>query len=369
MDVDKIRRNILKKLRVLVLCGGKSAEHSVSLVSARTVLANIDPKRYDTKLVYIDSRGRWLDARKSLLADHVGASEKALVAGAKAMTAVQRLSFEGASPDVVFPVLHGPLGEDGTVQGMLELAGLPYVGCGVLGSALGMDKEVSKRLCIHAGLPILPYAVVRHADHAQSLARRLGMPIFVKPARLGSSVGISKVTKPAELMPAVREAFRYDDKIVMEKGVDAPREIECAVLGDPWAKPGDPLELKASICGEIEANAEFYTYDAKYLDPEGAKLKIPAAIPGKAAKMVRELALQAFRVLDGYGMARADFLLDRKTGAIWFNEVNTIPGFTSISMYPQLWKESGVDTPELVHRLIELALRRHRTRARLKTAP
>jgi len=359
----------LKKLRVLVLCGGKSAEHSVSLVSARTVMANLDRRRFEPKLVYIDSRGRWLAVRKDSLTNHVGASEKALMTGGQALTAVQRLSFAGENPDVVFPVLHGPLGEDGTVQGMLELAGLPYVGCGVLGSALGMDKEVSKRLCIHAGLPILPYAVVRHPEHAPALARRLGRPLFVKPARMGSSVGVSKVTKPAELMPAVREAFRYDDKIVLEKGIPAPREIECAVLGDPWTKPGDPLELKASICGEIEANAEFYTYEAKYLDPEGAQLKVPAEIPEKTSKLVRDLALRAFRVLDGYGMARADFLLDRKTGAIWFNVVNTIPGFTSISMYPRLWKASGVDTPELVHRLIQLALRRRRARGRLKTAP
>lgn len=355
----------MKRLRVLVLCGGQSAEHAVSLVSARTVLSNMDPKRYRPQLVYIDRQGRWRRSRREFLTDHVGASEKALLAGSRPTAPSEVL----AAADAVFPVLHGPLGEDGTMQGLLEVAGVPYVGCGVLGSSVGMDKEVSKRLCLQAGLPTLPYAVVRHAEQAPALARRLGLPIFVKPARLGSSVGISKVTGSAELMPAVREAFRYDDKILLEKGVTAPREIECAVLGDPWAKPGDPLELKASICGEIDANAEFYTYEAKYLDPEGAKLKIPAEIPAKTARTVRELALQAFRVLDGYGMARADFLMDRRNGALWFNEVNTIPGFTSISMYPRLWKESGVDTPRLIGRLIELALRRARTRARLKTAP
>jgi D-alanine-D-alanine ligase len=355
----------LKKLRVLILCGGQSAEHSVSLVSARTVLSNIDPRRYEATLVYIDRQGGWRRSRRELLTDHVGASEKALLAGSRPIAP----SVVLAATDAVFPVLHGPLGEDGAMQGLLEVAGVPYVGCGVLGSSLGMDKEVSKRLCVHAGLPILPYAVVRHPEHAAALARRLGWPIFVKPARMGSSVGVVKVAKMGKLAAAVREAFRYDDKIILEKGVPAPREIECAVLGDPWAKPGDPLELKASVCGEIEANAEFYTYEAKYLDPEGARLKIPAGIPGKTAMMVRGLALKAFRVLDGYGMARADFLMDRRDGAIWFNEVNTIPGFTSISMYPQLWKASGVDTPELIHRLIKLALRRARARARLKTAP
>jgi D-alanine-D-alanine ligase len=179
---------------------------------------------------------------------------------------------------------------------------------------------------------------------------------------------VVKVTKAAELAAALREAFRFDDKVVMERGVPA-REIECAVLGDPWAQPGDPLELKASLCGEIAPNAQFYTYEAKYLDPDGAKLKVPASLSAATARRVRELALQAFRVLDGYGMARADFLMDSRDNAVWFNEVNTIPGFTSISMYPRLWRESGVDTPELIHRLIQLALRRARARRRLKTAP
>lgn len=354
----------MKKINVLVLCGGQSAEHSVSLVSARTVLANLDPKRYKPSLVYIDHKGGWRSSRKELLTARVGASEKALLAGSKPIPPFQAL----ARADAVFPVLHGPLGEDGTMQGLLEVAGLPYVGCGVLGSALGMDKEISKRLCIAAGLPILPYAVVRHPEHAPALCRGLKLPLFVKPARLGSSVGITKVAKTRELMPAVREAFKYDDKVVIEQGVPA-REIECAILGDPWAGPRDPLSLKASICGEILPNAEFYSYAAKYLDPDGAKLKVPADIPARTAARVQTLALQAFRVLDGYGMARADFLMDRRDHAIWFNEVNTIPGFTSISMYPRLWRESGIDTPGLIHRLIQLALRRQRIRDRLNTAP
>ena len=326
---------------------------------------NIDPRRYEAKLVYIDRHGAWRRSRRELLTAQVGANEKAVLAGSTPVAPSEALN----AADVVFPVLHGPLGEDGTMQGLLEVAGVPYVGCGVLGSALGMDKEVSKRLCVHAGLPILPYAVVRHPEHAKGLASRLGLPLFVKPARLGSSVGISKVEKSARLAAAVGEAFRYDDKVVLERGLRAPREIECAVLGDPWAKPNDPLALKASICGEIEANAEFYTYAAKYLDPEGAKLRIPAQLPQRVAAKVQELALKAFRVLDGYGMARADFLMDRRSGQVWFNEVNTIPGFTSISMYPRLWQESGVPTNELIHRLLQLALRRQRARSRLKMAP
>ncbi len=327
-------------------------------------MANLDTQRYKPSLIYIDRKGCWRSSKIQLLTEHVGASEKALLAGSKPIPSSQAL----ASADVVFPVLHGPLGEDGTMQGLLEVAGVPYVGCGVLSSSLAMDKEITKRLCVHAGLPILPYAVVRHPHHAAPLARKLGLPVFVKPARMGSSVGVSKVSHPSQLFAAVREAFRYDDKIVLEKGVPA-REIECAILGDPWAKPGDPLELQASICGEIEPNAEFYSYEAKYIDPDGAKLKVPAPIPAKTAQQVQKLALLAFRALDGYGMSRADFLLDKKTGKTWFNEINTIPGFTSISMYPRLWKASGVDIPELIHRLIQLALRRHRTRSKLKTAP
>ena len=327
-------------------------------------MEHLDTDRYTPSLVYIDHKGCWRCSQSRLLTDHVGANEKALLAGSQPLPPSQAL----ASADLVFPVLHGPWGEDGTMQGLLEVAGVPYVGCGVLGSALAMDKEITKRLCVHAGLPVLPYAVVRHPEHAPALARKLGLPIFVKPARMGSSVGITKVKKMDCLMAAVREAFRYDDKVLLEKGIEA-REIECALLGDPWAKLGAPLELKASLCGEIEPNAEFYSYRAKYLDPDGAQLKVPAPIPRQRARQVRELALLAFRALDGYGMARADFLLDKKTGKIWFNEINTIPGFTAISMYPRLWKASGVDTPELIHRLIELALRRHRARSRLKTAP
>jgi D-alanine-D-alanine ligase len=354
----------LNKLKILVLCGGQSAEHSVSLVSARTVLANLDRRRYEPFLVHIDRQGTWRRVRPELLSDRVAAGEKRLVADSKVVSPSEAL----ARMEAVFPALHGPMGEDGTIQGLLEVAGIPYVGCGVLGSALGMDKEISKHLCVHAGLPILPYAVVRRPEEGRQALKRLGLPIFVKPARLGSSVGISKVERAHDLAPAIREALRFDDKVVLEKGIIA-REIETAVLGDPDAPSDDPLALRASICGEIAPKATFYTYAAKYLDPDGAQLLIPAPIPESTAGTVRELALKAFRTLDGYGMARADFLLDKRTGKIWFNEVNTIPGFTAISMYPQLWRESGLKTPELIDRLVRLALRRRRARVRLQTAP
>ncbi len=265
-------------------------------------------------------------------------------------------------------MVHGSLGEDGCLQGALEVRGMPYVGCGVLGSSVGMDKEITKILAANAGLPQLPYAVVRPGDDASELVRRLGLPLFVKPARLGSSVGVSKVKRASELSLALRAAFRYDDKAVVEKGIGA-REIECAVLGDPWAKPSDPLSLKASIFGEIAPNAEFYTYESKYLDPNGAKLIVPAPIGKPLQRRLSALALSAFRALDGYGMARVDFLIDRRSGRPYFNEMNTLPGFTSGSMYPLLWRDSGLPTKELLDRLIALALRRHRARAGLKTAP
>jgi D-alanine-D-alanine ligase len=354
----------VERLKILVLCGGKSAEHAVSLVSARTVLANLDGRRYAANLVYIGRRGVWWEARSEGLTARVGARSDALLEGSRPLSPFAAL----AAADAVFPVLHGPMGEDGTVQGLLELAGVPYVGCGVLGSALSMDKELTKKMAAQAGLPILPYRALNRPEFSEAQAGKLGYPVFVKPARMGSSVGVSKVSRPRDLRAALKDAFRYDDKVLVEKGVPA-REIECALLGDPWAAQGDGLALEASICGEIEPNAEFYSYDAKYLDPDGAKLKVPAAIPARLAGRVRDLAKEAFRVLDGYGMARADFLMDRRSGAVYFNEINTIPGFTAISMYPRLWKASGVETPELIGRLIELALRRHRRRPRLKTTP
>ncbi len=268
----------------------------------------------------------------------------------------------------MFPVIHGPFGEDGTLQGLLELTGVAYVGCGVFGSSAGMDKEYTKRLAADAGLPQVPWAVARSLPEASAAAKRLGYPVFVKPSRMGSSVGVAKARNPRELGPALKDALRYDDKAILEKGIPA-REIETAVFGDPWAPKGDRFALKASIVGEIAPNAEFYDYNAKYIDPDGARLLMPAPITKAQAARVRELALAAFRAMDLFGLARVDFFMHKRTGAIYFNEPNTLPGFTPVSMYPMLWRESGVSTPKLVGDLVALALRRAALRRRLSTTP
>lgn len=379
-----------------MLCGGRSAEHEVSLRSARQILRHLDPSRYKAEIVFIDRSGRWLAPKRSrdqpvlgafpgLAAPRVAGTlsretldSRALIRGSRAYGSNPSASggrgflrgSRNRAPDVVLPVLHGPMGEDGTVQGLLELAGVPYVGCGVLGSAVGMDKEVSKRLAAQAGVAVLPYLVIRRgASPDRRELKRLGWPLFVKPARLGSSVGVSKVKGPRELPRALISAFRYDDKLLLEKAISA-RELECAVLGDPWSEdPGDRLRLEASVCGEVVPRGEFYTYHSKYLDPQGARLVIPAKVPARTAKLLREWSKLAFRALDGYGMGRVDFLVEARTGRPYFSEVNTIPGFTSGSMYPLLWEASGVPFPELLSRLIELALRRYRVRSKLKTRP
>jgi D-alanine-D-alanine ligase len=359
---------------VVVLCGGRSAERLVSLVSAQCVVANVDPKRYRVRLVHIGADGSWAEVRPALLlaetpeAFHTSpAALRRLRAGARPRNPWTLFNSLGPA-DCVFPVLHGPMGEDGTLQGLLELAGAAYVGCGVLGSAAGMDKETTKRVAESAGLPQVPWAVARAPRDVAAAARRFGFPVFVKPARMGSSVGVVKVKRAAEIASALKLALRYDDKALVEKGIPA-REIETAVLGDPWAPPGDRLALKASIVGEIVPNAEFYDYRAKYLDPDGARMMVPAPLPARAAARVRELALTAFRALDLYGLARVDFFVHKRTGAIYFNEPNTLPGFTPVSMYPRLWRDSGLPTPKLVETLIALAHRRARSRRRLSPDP
>ena len=360
------------KPTVLVLCGGKSAERLVSLVSAQCVVANLDKKRFKVRLVHIGTDNGWMEISSGrLLAERPsslhrgGASVLRLRRDGMRRNPWELLSSLSKS-DCVFPVLHGPMGEDGTMQGMLELVGCAYVGCGVLGSSAGMDKEATKRIAQSAGLPQVPWAVARSAREAAAAARRLGFPVFIKPARMGSSVGVVKVKGPSGVAAAMREALRYDDKALVEKGIPV-REIETAVLGDPWAPKGDRFELKASICAEIVPNAEFYDYNAKYLDPNGASFQVPARIPSKTAARVREVALAAFRALDLYGLARADFFLHKKTGQVYFNEPNTLPGFTPASMYPRLWRESGVTTKKLIDNLVLLALRRAAARRRLKT--
>ncbi|MBI5200811.1 MAG: D-alanine--D-alanine ligase [Elusimicrobia bacterium] len=347
-------------VNVLVLCGGKSAERDVSCVSASAVLRNLE-KRFKPVLVWIAPDGTWhLQPSAAALAKHPKPPKFPFKRRPVALEhGTGRLVGKGVRVkiDAVFPVLHGPMGEDGTLQGHLELLELPYVGCDVLGSAIGMDKVVSKRLAVDAGLPVLPYAVLRPGD-SLAAARKLKLPVFVKPSRMGSSVGVSKVKKPSQLAAAVKAAFRFDTTVLVEQGV-APREIECAVLGDDRSP-------KPSVVGEIRPNAEFYSYEAKYLDPDGAALLVPAELSKAKTAEVRALAVKAFKALGGYGMARVDFLLDKKTGKLWFNEVNTLPGFTSISMYPKLWAATGLPFPKLVTRLITLGLERARSRKNLR---
>lgn len=360
------------KTRVAVLFGGRSAEHEVSVESARNVVDALDETKYDVLLVAVDRDGRWLlgDSARAMLGSPDGGPGARPRSGERVAVVPGEDSRElvGTSDpalretvDVAFPVLHGPFGEDGTVQGLLELAGIPYVGAGVLGSAVGMDKDVMKRLLHEEGVPTADWEVIPRARRGRAaygrLAGELGVPFFVKPANLGSSVGVSKVDTEEEFRAAVDRAFRFDTKLVVEEAVEG-REIECSVLGND--------EPAASLPGEIVPRREFYSYEAKYLDEEGAELLVPAELPDDVVEEVRGLALRAFETLCCAGMARVDFFLEPGGRAI-VNEINTLPGFTRISMYPKLWEVSGVSYPELVDRLVELALERHRTRTGLRT--
>ena len=350
----------MSKLRVGVLYGGRSGEHEVSLRSARSVVAAFDPLRYDVTLLAIDKQGRWLAGQDAADLLTAPGSVQAETPGSLVPQAESLRSL-----DVIFPVLHGPLGEDGTVQGLLELADIPYVGCGVTASAVGMDKATCKAVFAAHGLPQAPYLTLKrlrwHAEPEavlEAIEARLPYPVFVKPANLGSSVGISKAIDRASLRQALDEAARYDRKLVVEQGIDA-REIEVSVLGND--------EPAASVPGEVIPSREFYDYAAKYIDDD-SRLLIPAPLTPEQTAEVQQLAVAAFLAIDGAGMARVDFLLDRQTGQIYLNEVNTIPGFTSISMYPKLWAASGLPFPQLVDRLIELALERHRDTSRSETS-
>lgn len=361
-----------KKLRVALLFGGKSAEHEISLISARNIFQAIDKKKYDVLAVAIDKQGRWsVDEGARLLRD--ANFSKVESKGIKNSVAV--LPSENATPivrtssgrtldgvDVVFPILHGPFGEDGTIQGLLKLAGVPFVGAGVLGSAVGMDKDVMKRLLRDAKLPIGKFLVFARQDQNAitfgQLTKALGLPLFVKPANLGSSVGISKVSRKNELAGAIKKAFRYDNKIIIEEGIRG-REIECSVLGNE--KP------VASLPGEIVVQHGFYSYDAKYLDDKGARLEIPARLPKTIVRRIQRTAVQAYRTLCCEGMARVDFFL-RPNGQVLVNEINTIPGFTKISMYPKMWQASGLSYSRLIDRLIALALERARKENKLDSS-
>ncbi|MCL5958048.1 MAG: D-alanine--D-alanine ligase [Chloroflexi bacterium] len=354
-------------MRVGVIFGGRSAEHEVSLNSARSIMKVIDPVRYEVVPIGITRGGRWLasgDPMKALQEAAEEASSPAAILADPSHRGLVRIDrAERVTPaslsqrlDVIFPILHGPYGEDGTIQGLLELADVPYVGAGVLASALGMDKVLMKAVFAQRGLPIVDYIVVKRLEWERNrlqvvkrIEENIGFPCFVKPANLGSSVGISKARSREELGPALDLAVPYDRKLVVEKFIDC-RELECSVLGNE-----DP---EASVVGEIVPCNEFYDYKAKYVDNK-SELIIPAPISESTAEEVRRTAIEAFQAIDCVGMARVDFFLGKENGRVYLNEINTIPGFTSISMYPKLWEASGVRYEELVNRLLDLALQRH----------
>ncbi|WP_089718534.1 D-alanine--D-alanine ligase [Candidatus Entotheonella palauensis] len=358
------------KLRVGILFGGKSAEHEVSLQSAKNVIDALDQDKYEVVLIGIDKQGSWLlnDTSQFLLnsqnpqlikLNQSNDSVTLVPQGGGALTHLTTNQSDTAL-DVVFPILHGPYGEDGTVQGLLKLAGVPFVGSGILGAAVGMDKEMMKRLLRDADLPVGPFLVFRAHQvnpNFADVAGKLGLPLFVKPANLGSSVGVNKVTNEEEFRHAVADAFQYDRKILVEAFIEG-REIECSVLGND-----DPI---ASVPGEVIATHEFYSYEAKYIDENGAALEIPAKVSAETARAVQDLAVKVFTTLGCEGLARVDFFLC-PDGELVVNEVNTMPGFTSISMYPRLWEESGIPYAELIDRLIRLAIERFEREQRLKT--
>ena len=373
----------MKKIRIGIIYGGRSGEHEVSLASAAAVFQNLDAQRYEAVPIKIEKDGRWtLPSRPPALtsaAEVIAARGEALdpareahlVAhpGAETLLSIDRGNssspVSGLTLDVIFPVLHGPYGEDGTVQGLLELANLPYVGAGVLASAVGMDKAVMKVMFAARGLPICDHVVLATRDWRRDqraamhhIVNRLGFPVFVKPANLGSSVGISKAKHATELRSAIELAATFDRKIVVEAAVPHAREIEVSVLGND--------EPEASVPGEVVPSREFYDYQAKYIDDD-SRLLIPAPLPDAQAAEVRRLAIEAFKAVDGSGLARVDFLLAAETGVLYVSELNTLPGFTTIGMYAKLWAATGLDFPQLLDRLIQLALERHSEKQQLRT--
>ncbi len=363
----------MKKTNVAILFGGKSTEHEVSLQSAKNIVAALDRNIYDVTLIGIDKEGGWhLNSDSNFLLNSQDPKLIALNKNAPALVfdpAGEQNGFlcttsnaSAGKIDVIFPILHGPLGEDGAMQGILKLANIPFVGAGVLGSAIGMDKDVMKRLLRDADIPIARFAVVHKYEKEtldfKNTVAALGLPVFVKPANAGSSVGVSKVTSEKEFAEAVEEAFHFDNKILIEEAV-VGREIECAVLGNEY-----PL---ASGVGEIITKHDFYSYKAKYIDENGALVKIPADIPTDVILRIQELAIKTFRVLCCDGLARVDFFLT-KDNSVLVNEINTLPGFTNISMYPKLWEQCGVPYSELIHRLIQLALDKHAQEVGVKTS-
>jgi D-alanine-D-alanine ligase len=364
-----------RKLRVGVLFGGKSVEHEVSLISAKNVIDAMDPEKYEIVLIAIDKHGEWhLKQEREFLIEAQNAKRVSLTGEAQTVAMVpsrcrnELVCYRGnlldkpIEVDVIFPILHGAIGEDGAIQGLLTVANIPFVGAGVLGSAIGMDKDVMKRLLRDAQIPVCKFMTIyKHQVHAvdfDHVVKELGIPFFVKPANSGSSVGISKIKEKAQFAQAIQTAFEFSRKVILEEFIDG-REIECSVLGNEY-----PI---VSLPGEVIPKHEFYSYEAKYLDEQVAVFQIPVELPPDVALTIQKLAVDAYRVLCCEGMGRIDFFMT-KTGQLFVNEINTIPGFTQISMYPKNWEASGLPYAELIDRLIALALERHASENELKTS-
>ena len=362
----------MKKKRIGILFGGKSAEHEISLLSAKNIIEALDPERYELLLIGIDKQGKWhlnnaseylLNAQNpKLIKLNHSKRELSFVPGRTQGQLIETDKSEVLENlDAVFPVLHGPWGEDGTIQGLLRLANIPFVGCSILSSAVCMDKDFSKRLFEQAGIPICKHVVLKSTDKDkmgfEQLVEKLGLPMFLKPANMGSSVGISKVNSKESFEKGLEEAFLYDHKVVIEESI-VGRELEVAVLGNN--------EVSASVVGEILPQKDFYSYTAKYVDSDGALLKIPADLDKVTADKIRDLAIKSFKTMECQGLARCDFFLT-KEGDLFLNEINTLPGFTKISMYPKLWEAAGLPYTQLINKLLELAIERHEHDGQLKT--
>ena len=375
-EVNRKSKAQNRKLRVGVIFGGRSGEHEVSLMSARSVIEALDPEKYDVVMIGITKSGGWLtgDVVAALEAGVTNAARPAALLPDPQASALMELELAEAKPtslsevthlDVVLPILHGPYGEDGSMQGLLELAGIPYVGAGVVGSAVGMDKAIFKAVMVAHGIPVLPWILALSSEWdrepeqvLKAVESALNYPVFTKPANLGSSVGIRKCADRDELASGLDEAASFDRRIVIEQGIHA-RELEVSVLGND--------QPEASVVGEIRPRRQFYDYAAKYISDD-SELIIPAELEPALKDKVRRLAVRAFQAMDCAGLGRVDFLLNIDDGNLYINEINTIPGFTRISMYPKLWEASGVPYSELLDRLIELALERHKVKSKLQTS-
>lgn len=355
-----------KKIKLGILFGGRSGEHEVSLTSAASVIKALDPEKFEISVIGITKAGKIAEASelRNMLPPalfprvHFNPALEANNSGMRLTSSLPETRKDSAElPQIIFPLLHGPYGEDGTIQGLLEIAGLAYIGCGVLASAVGMDKDVMKRLFLQAQLPVVPFKtiLVRHLEEnmealKRSVAEEFGYPVFSKPANLGSSVGICKIHSEKEFEEALKHSAQFDRKVLVEKGIDG-RELECAILGND--------EPQASVVGEVFSAHEFYDYDAKYVNP-ASRLEIPAKIDEQTTREIQDFALRSFKTIDGSCLARVDFFLERGTGKVWINEINTMPGFTPISMYTKLWAASGIPFEDLVHRLVCLGEERFR---------